>query len=272
MMSMVPQLMLYRAGLCVKYLYIGDYRYCYAEKGKGKSNKPTMLFLHGFSTSKDMYCSVVMALAKDLHIILLDMPGHGYTTQKVKDDHSFVAQANKIHRFVKAYGLDKSAFHLCGTSMGGAVAGIYAALYPHHLVKLTLVCPAGIITPKLSKYAEMIKNGEEDRLRPDTAKGVRNMLDMIVYNKLRVPNWVLMTEMKSDSALNALQEKLKDIKTQTQVIWGVNDQLIDVSGADVIKEALGDKCRVDLLDKCGHTISLDHPYQEAKVIMEFVNN
>ncbi|XP_006816202.1 monoacylglycerol lipase abhd6-A-like [Saccoglossus kowalevskii] len=286
---MFTRIMLYRAGLCVKYLYIGDYRYCYAEKGNGTSNKPTMLFLHGFSSSKDMYCTVVTALAKDLHIILLDMPGHGYTTQKVKDDHSFLAQANKVHQFVEAYGLDKSAFHLCGTSMGGAVAGIYAALYPHHLVKLTLVCPAGILTRKLSKYVEILRDDEVDLLRPDSAEGLEKMLDIVMHKKLKIPNWylkianairkphsefymLLMEEMKSESARNALKEKLKDIRTETQVIWGVCDEIIDVSGANVIKEALGDLCRVDLLDNCGHSVELERPYRTAKVMMEFVNS
>lgn len=46
-------------------------------------------------------------------------------------------------QFVQSVGLDQRPFHLVGTSMGGNVAGVYAATYPAHLSSVTLICPAG---------------------------------------------------------------------------------------------------------------------------------
>lgn len=46
-------------------------------------------------------------------------------------------------QFVQSIGLDKRPFHLLGSSMGGNVAGVYAAQYSSFLSGVTLVCPAG---------------------------------------------------------------------------------------------------------------------------------
>lgn len=46
-------------------------------------------------------------------------------------------------QFVQSIGLDKRSFHVVGTSMGGNVAGVYAASYPDYLCGATLICPAG---------------------------------------------------------------------------------------------------------------------------------
>lgn len=46
-------------------------------------------------------------------------------------------------QFVECLKLNKKPFHLMGTSMGGNVAGVYAAYYPSDICSLTLVCPAG---------------------------------------------------------------------------------------------------------------------------------
>lgn len=46
-------------------------------------------------------------------------------------------------QFVECIKLNKKPFHLVGTSMGGNVAGVYAAQYPEDICSLTLICPAG---------------------------------------------------------------------------------------------------------------------------------
>ncbi len=50
---------LYMSGLRLRYVTAGRYRYCYAERGTLRSDKTTILFIHGFSSSKDMWTNVV---------------------------------------------------------------------------------------------------------------------------------------------------------------------------------------------------------------------
>lgn len=46
-------------------------------------------------------------------------------------------------------------------------------------------------------------------------------------------------------------------------------QVVDVSGATVIAEVLPG-CRVDLLEKCGHSVVMERPCRTAKLILEFI--
>jgi len=46
-------------------------------------------------------------------------------------------------QFVEAIRLNRKPFHMVGTSMGGTVAGVYAACHPSDLYSLTLICPVG---------------------------------------------------------------------------------------------------------------------------------
>lgn len=45
--------------------------------------------------------------------------------------------------FVENVHLNRKPFHLVGTSMGGNVAGVYAACYPTDICSMTLICPDG---------------------------------------------------------------------------------------------------------------------------------
>lgn len=45
--------------------------------------------------------------------------------------------------FVENVHLNRKPFHLVGTSMGGNVAGVYAACYPADICSMTLICPDG---------------------------------------------------------------------------------------------------------------------------------
>ena len=66
-----------------------------------------------------------------------------------------------------AIGLDnKRKFHLVGLSMGGFVAGVFAAQYPSLLSSLVLMCPAGINAPKLSDFLREIASGGKNYLLP----------------------------------------------------------------------------------------------------------
>ncbi len=47
------------AGLKVKTCSVGDFTWTYAERGKSDPNRPSLLFVHGFSSNKDNWASVV---------------------------------------------------------------------------------------------------------------------------------------------------------------------------------------------------------------------
>uniref|UniRef100_U3IRT7 acylglycerol lipase n=1 Tax=Anas platyrhynchos platyrhynchos TaxID=8840 RepID=U3IRT7_ANAPP len=182
-------------GMQVRYVNYEDYQFCYSYRGR-PGYRPSILMLHGFSAHKDMWLSIVKFLPKNLHLVCVDMPGHEGTTRSALDDYSIMGQAKRIHQFVECIKLNKRPFHLVGTSMGGNVAGVYAAQYPEDICSLTLICPAGLPSTNDSKFIKQLRELQEseciDRipLIPSTPEEMADMLKLCSYVRFKVPQQV----------------------------------------------------------------------------------
>ncbi|XP_078105366.1 monoacylglycerol lipase abhd6-A-like [Sander vitreus] len=282
-----------RLGLVVRYSHSAGYRFCYCSRGTPGGASPSLLLLHGFSATKDMWLPVVKHLPRDQHVVCVDMPGHEGTSRTGTEDYSIQGQVRRIHQFVQSIGLDKRPFHLVGTSMGGNVAGVYAAHYPASLSSVTLVCPAGLVYPTESEFITRLKKMEESEqeesipLIPSTIPELEDMLKLCCYTPPNLPRQALrglldnrtpnngfykevFMEIVGEKSRHSLQENLHLITSPVQVIWGMEDQVVDVSGAAVLQAALPN-CQVALLDNCGHSVALERPRKAAKLIVDFLS-
>ncbi|XP_024126581.1 monoacylglycerol lipase abhd6-A [Oryzias melastigma] len=283
-----------RLGLVVRYTYSGSYRFCYFSRGTPGGATPSLLLLHGFSANKDMWLPVINFLPKEQHVVCVDMPGHDGTSRTGAEDYSIQGQVSRIHQFVQSVGLRDRPFHLVGTSMGGNVAGVYAARYPSDLSSLTLVCPAGLVYPTESKFITRLRELEQSAnqeesipLIPTTPQELEDMLKLCCHIPPRLPRLVLrgllanrlrnndfykevFMEIVGEKSRHSLQDHLHLITAPLQVIWGKQDQVLDVSGAAVIQTALP-RSQVEVVDSCGHSVVLERPRKMAKVLMDFVS-
>ncbi|XP_062825910.1 monoacylglycerol lipase ABHD6 [Anolis carolinensis] len=277
-------------GMQVRYVNYDDYQFCYSYRGR-PSHRPSILMLHGFSAHKDMWLSVVKFLPKNLHLICVDMPGHEGTTRSSLDDYSIDGQVKRIHQFVECIHLNRKPFYLIGTSMGGNVAGVYAAHYPAEVGGLILICPAGLPQTTESKFVKQLQelkasqNIDRIPLIPSTPEEMAEMLKLCSYVRFKVPQQILQglvdvriphndfyrklfLEITSEKSRNSLHENMSKIKAATQVIWGKQDQVLDVSGADILAKVIPD-CQVQVLENCGHTVVVERPRKTAKLLLEF---
>lgn len=76
-------------------------------------------------------------------------------------------------------------------------------------------------------------------------------------------------EIVGEKSRHSLQENLHLITSPMQVIWGKEDQVVDVSGAAVLQAALPN-CQVEVFQNCGHSVVLERPRKAAKLIMDFL--
>src|SRR3712207_7557940 len=95
-----------------------------AVREAGPAGAPTVVLLHGLGTSGWMWDRVVPALERDLHVLVVDLPGHG--DSRTTPWESLEATAAAVARLVgdRASG---GAAHLAGLSLGGYVAAALAA-------------------------------------------------------------------------------------------------------------------------------------------------
>ncbi|XP_077386977.1 monoacylglycerol lipase abhd6-B-like isoform X2 [Festucalex cinctus] len=278
-----------KLGLAVRYSYSGNFRFCYLSRGTPGGATPSLLLLHGFSASKDMWLPFLKYVPIEQHVLSVDMPGHEGTSRTGSEDYSIRGQVARIHQSV---GLDQRPFHLLGTSMGGNVAGVYAATYPTYLSGVTLMCPSGLVYPTESelivRLREMEKNPEDASipLIPSNPRELEDMLRLCCHKPLKLPRPVLrglldnrihhndfyrklFMELVEEKSRHSLQENLHLITSPLQVLWGKQDQVLDVSGACALQAALP-HTRLFLLDNCGHTIALERPRKAAQLVVDFL--
>lgn len=90
----------------------------YRELGKGRTELPLVMLTHLSATLDNWDPVLIDLLAKEQHVILIDLPGVGASEGRVAN--TIVAMAEQVHAIVKA--LSYHHINLLGLSMGGMVA------------------------------------------------------------------------------------------------------------------------------------------------------
>ncbi len=103
----------------------------FSDTGKGR----TVVLLHGFLGSKDIWGDVQTNLSKSYRIIAIDLPGHGQT-----GCFGYVHTMELMAKAVKAVmdSLRLKRYVIIGHSMGGYTGLAFADLYPDNLKGLCL--------------------------------------------------------------------------------------------------------------------------------------
>jgi pimeloyl-ACP methyl ester carboxylesterase len=185
-----------------------------------------------------------------------------------------------VHAFVQALG-----FHdVCvgGNSMGGAIAGVYAARYPQEAKCLWLLAPAFVESSKPSELDKRLDRGENPLL-VDDVDGFERLLDFVFVKRPPIPRAVegyLAEQAVLNRAFNekigrdlaavplALENEVKGLPVPTLIVWGDHDRLVDVSGAEVLKSVLR-KAEVVVLPDVGHIPMVERPEECAKAFLRF---
>ncbi|XP_053234376.1 monoacylglycerol lipase ABHD6-like [Podarcis raffonei] len=285
----------WQTGVEVKYATFKDYRFCYFCRGK-PGPQPAMLMLHGFSVSKDMWLGTVELFPKDLHFICLDMPGHGESIHlQGEESYTAAAQVERVHQFVECTGLNQKPFHLVGMSMGGMIAGTYAAWYPSEVCCLSFMCPAGLQYGTENEVAKQLLELSKTKslckipCLPLTVKEVEETMALSLYhvpknvNKqfmqgfldYQIPHYAIfkkcLLDCISEESRYTLLDNMSKIKAPTQIIWGMDDKITDPSGGEILAASIPNS-QLHMLEKCGHFMMMDRPKESAKLLVEFHNS
>jgi pimeloyl-ACP methyl ester carboxylesterase len=105
----------------------------YVEAGSGT---PVLLF-HAMSESVDMWIDtgVFGKLSEEFHVIAFDQRGHGKSDKPHQPDAYGLHMVEDAAKLLAHLRID--AVHVIGYSMGGYVAGRFAATYPHRVLTAT---------------------------------------------------------------------------------------------------------------------------------------
>ena len=101
-----------------------------------RGNGPPVVFVHGAFLDHTQWAPQFDALAQEYTVVAYDVRGHGRTGGSDRETYSIDLFADDLAALVDALELDAPV--VCGLSMGGCIAQVYAERYPDGLSGLVL--------------------------------------------------------------------------------------------------------------------------------------
>lgn len=259
-----------------KAIEVDNFQIVYLEGGKGEP----VLLLHGFGGDKSNWTPFSRYLTTAYHVIALDLPGFGESTKISSEKYDIQSQVERIHRFVRQVGLKK--FHIAGNSMGGLIAGVYAATFPDEISTLGLFDPGGVVSHEPSLFTLGLEQGL-NRLIVKTPAEYGQLLNFVCERPPRMPVSVqlhLGEVAAKSSELNEkifvqvepgdqLESRMADIRAKTLILWGDKDKVFPASNADVLRKGIAGS-RVVILKDCGHVPMIEKARETANHYLAFI--
>lgn len=126
----------------------------------GDAAAAPLIALHGWRDNAASF-ELLAPLLPQARVIALDFPGHGLSSPRSSEAHyyvwSYIADVVAL-----ADSLQLPSFDLLGHSMGGAVACLFAALYPERVKNLLLLDAAGPqVTPPEDAPEQMLRSFQQ---------------------------------------------------------------------------------------------------------------
>jgi pimeloyl-ACP methyl ester carboxylesterase len=265
------------ANLTIKSVDIPDFKIVYAEGGTGD----TIIMLHGFGANKDYWTIFAQYFTPNYRVIIPDLSGCGDSSKPHDKNYNIMSQVERLNLFAKELKLTN--FHLVGNSMGGDIAGNYAATYPEMIKTLALFDSGGVMTPTKSELTLLLEKG----INPFMIKNVNdydNLLKLAWAKPPKYPSFIMkyLTEKAiKDAPFNEkiwkdmmsdvfiLESKLDKITAPTLILWGDSDNIINVSAVPIFEKGIKNSKSV-IIKKCGHLPMMEKPAETASAYQTFL--
>lgn len=213
-----------------------------------RKGKFPVLFLHGLGATANAWKKLTNYL-NDYEFIYIDLLGHG-SSAKPDIEYTIPAQCNAIYDVLQSMNIDR--FALVGNSYGGWISLYFSIFYkvPEYLV---LIDSAGL-NPGIGTLPE----DEVDRFVEKNVKsgGRKEIIKNIILNNAA-------PDFRMDEQI------LKRLNTKVLIIWGKNDQVIDLKYAHSLNKFIKNS-DLRVLEEAGHSPHISTPEKVAELINNFI--
>lgn len=251
----------------------------------GSPADPPILQIHGTGTGHRNYDLVSPLLARSFRVVDVDLPGYGESDNRAdrRDADDF---AEDVVEFIVVSGVRFELLH--GTSFGGAIAMVVAALRPDLVPRLVVSCSFARLDRASHAARAMWKRAAEWGGAPALADVTSCMgfsrsfwerddasdVQQAFVQALESGGMTLFLR-DLDSTLRVdLEAQLPSIRAQTLLVGADDDILTPVhagpSGLGLAEiEKRVETARLVVVEGCGHFIALERPDELARLIVEW---
>lgn len=124
----------------------------------GDPVSPPLLALHGWLDNAASFATLAPRLAKHFYVVAVDLPGHGRSQHRPAGTwYHYLDYGDEVQAAAAALGWKR--FTLLGHSLGGAVACVFAAVYPAQVERLILIESLGPLTAAPEQALDHLRRG-----------------------------------------------------------------------------------------------------------------
>ena len=254
---------------------------------RGGSGVPLVL-LHGFGADKDNWNRVSGYFTEHFDVIAIDLPGFGNSTDDIELDYDVFTQVSRLKVILDKLKIRE--FNLAGSSMGGYIAGNFAAQYPKRIKNLWLISPFGVNGSEKSEMFSAIQNGQNPMVLPRTELEFMQLLDFLFVEPPYIPGPIvkhLASKAEKRAVLNTkiyeqihrmkdgqahpdspLDEVLKNYDGPVLVSWGEEDRILHISGANILQKVMP-QAQISTMANVGHLPMMEKPQETADSFLAF---
>ena len=259
---------------------IDGIRWVYYEGGKG----PTLILLHGFGGSAMDWLPTAKYLVGNFHLLIPDLPGYGQSSPVPVAEGGIHGEAQALAGFVQALRIKH--FGLVGHSMGGAIAGVYAAHHPQQVFGLALLDSAGLPF-KLNAFAKQVLAGKNPFAYTNRAE-FQHLLDLVFLHPPKLPGRIedvfinrnrsrhafmlgVLQRLRKPANATVLVPLLPRLRMPVLGLWCRQDRVIPPDAMQALRQGLQQATQIDmtLLNDCGHMSMVEKPHETAQAITRF---
>lgn len=258
---------------------LGDGTLYYNTAGTG----PHVLLLHGLFAQKEQWNGVLCLLSTAGYTAIApDLPGYGKSVNFSLADYKLENQVDLLRQLMDALGV--SDFDVAGSSMGGAIAALYAQKYPRQVRTLAFIgAPLGIID-----WGPQVKDAIYQGINPFIPIDVRQFdleMSLLFVTPPAIPESVKEVLVKTYlddnrryqqiwnivNLYDALLYSGPKIRDPTLIIWGKEDKIFAVEGADQLQRRVH-RGKLVKLAGAGHLPLLENTDETADILIEFLKS
>jgi pimeloyl-ACP methyl ester carboxylesterase len=254
----------------------------------------TLVLLHGYGASNYTWDDIIPYLNNTRYkIILIDLPGYGFSSLPEKDDYSINTDTDIIINFLKQTKIIN--YSLVGHSYGGSIILNIVI----KINSLKLIPPDSIILLDVAAYKTRLPffiNSlripilNNILLKLITVKyRVKYTLENIYFDKTKVTNekiyrYVYFLSMKQSNTVllkrakqiipndyDKIINQYKTIKIPTLIIWGVQDTTLSVDCGNYLANEIKNSCFISI-NESGHNVQEEQPEKVVLEINRFLKN
>eukprot|EP00123_Amoebidium_parasiticum_P003368 comp14664_c0_seq1/m.11006 comp14664_c0_seq1/g.11006 ORF comp14664_c0_seq1/g.11006 comp14664_c0_seq1/m.11006 type:complete len:346 (-) comp14664_c0_seq1:174-1211(-) len=281
-----------KAGLVRKYATVQGLRLSYLEGGNPGAR--ALLIIHGFTSRAEHWAEFISILnAKrqwPARIIVVDLPCHGESeTVENPEECGVKFMVEMVHGLAEQLNLEAAGpYNVMGLSLGGCVAGVYAATYSSEIATTSLLCPGGTDAGEDHGIIALKKQHDRDILFYRNVEELDEMFRFVMEKPLVIPYRIkevlvadslrrrpvyanIINRITAPDEALLLHMHAHAIEAPTMVVWGEKDQVLSPKAAPILQSLIPNCTTMHIMKDTGHSIHNEQPVALAELFDDFIS-